>query len=66
MAVFDTNHRVDQSLGRGAFSLAGVLNAFVAWKEARVTQRALSALTNEQLEDIGLTRWDIAEICRPR
>ncbi len=36
-----------------------VLNAITAWNNSRKTQKALMALSNRQLEDIGLTRGDI-------
>ncbi len=36
-----------------------VLNAITAWNKTRKTQKALMALSNRQLEDIGLTRGDI-------
>jgi len=31
----------------------------VSWNDARVTRKALSNLSSEQLEDIGLSRADI-------
>ncbi|MFS4581650.1 DUF1127 domain-containing protein [Phaeobacter sp. C3_T13_0] len=34
----------------------------LSWKEARTTRNALSELSDTQLEDIGLTRADIAKI----
>ncbi|MBQ4807748.1 DUF1127 domain-containing protein [Phaeobacter sp. HS012] len=37
-------------------------SSILAWKEARDTRNALSELTDTQLEDIGLTRADIANI----
>ena len=36
-----------------------VLNAITAWDNARKTQKALMALSDRQLEDIGMTRADI-------
>ncbi|CRL12676.1 DUF1127 domain-containing protein [Phaeobacter italicus] len=39
-----------------------VKSSFLAWKEARETRTALSVLTDTQLEDIGLTRADIAKL----
>ena len=39
-----------------------VKNAIVEWNEARVTRKELSRLTDAQLDDIGLTRSDIAKI----
>ena len=37
-------------------------NAVLSWNEGRVTRKALSALTDAQLDDIGLTRADIAKL----
>lgn len=36
-----------------------VVNAVIAWNDARVTRKSLSTLTNRELEDIGLVRGDI-------
>jgi uncharacterized protein YjiS (DUF1127 family) len=33
--------------------------AILAWNESRVTRKALSELSDAQLEDIGLSRGDI-------
>lgn len=41
--------------------LAGNL---AAWNDARITRKALSALSAHELEDIGLGRGDIDEIVR--
>lgn len=35
-----------------------------AWLDRRSTARALSNLSNQQLEDLGLIRADIADIAR--
>ena len=50
----------------GAVTTYRIVNAFVAakeavleWKDSRVTRKALSGLTDKQLEDIGLSRGDI-------
>ena len=40
------------------------VNAIVAWNDARVTRKALSQLTNRELDDIGLCRGDIENITR--
>ncbi|WP_212525533.1 DUF1127 domain-containing protein [Actibacterium sp. MT2.3-13A] len=40
------------------------LATLVARHEARATRKALSQLTDRQLEDIGLLRADIARIAR--
>ena len=36
----------------------------VAWNDARVTRNALSALTDRELEDIGLVRGDIDAVAQ--
>ena len=40
------------------------LNAFSEWNTTRKTQKALAALTDRSLEDIGLTRGDIMNMTR--
>ena len=65
MAAFDTT--------RPSFDAASVAGVFfrpfyrlvamvVAWNDARVTRNALSALSDRELEDIGLSRGDIDEV----
>ena len=44
--------------GFGSF-FAKIAGAFAAWKEANATRKALSSLTDRELDDIGLTRADI-------
>lgn len=36
-----------------------LIGAVVAWNDARVTRNTLSALSDRELEDIGLSRGDI-------
>lgn len=38
---------------------ASVVSTVVGWNDARVTRNALAALTDRELEDIGLIRGDI-------
>jgi uncharacterized protein YjiS (DUF1127 family) len=65
MAVFSTNRPT-----HGSFGLFGRINAFVAiaknalieWNDVRMTRKALSALTDRELEDIGLIRGDIDSV----
>ena len=49
----------------GAVTILRVVDSFLnlktavaVWSEARVTRKALSRLSDQQLEDIGLTRAD--------
>ncbi|MGY6705330.1 DUF1127 domain-containing protein [Roseinatronobacter sp.] len=46
-----------QSLTFGAF-FTGLRN----WNEARITRRELNALTDRELQDIGLNRADIERV----
>lgn len=59
MAFFETT-RSDGLTREGGSSLFNkLIDRFVAWKETRATQRALSALSDHELADIGLGRGDI-------
>lgn len=40
-------------------AIFNTINTTLAWNEARKTRKILNSLSNEQLEDIGLTRGDI-------
>ena len=56
-----------QPLKRGQGSgtvLANVYTSVVDWNDARVTRNALSALTDRELEDIGLVRGDIDQVAQ--
>ncbi|GGH53923.1 DUF1127 domain-containing protein [Frigidibacter albus] len=60
MAAFETNRMVAAGTGVG---VAGRLFAAVAaWNDARVTRKALSRLSDRELDDIGLSRSDIDAI----
>ncbi|MFT4015188.1 MAG: DUF1127 domain-containing protein [Paracoccus sp. (in: a-proteobacteria)] len=43
---------------------ARVTAMIAAWNDARVTRRELNALTDRELNDIGLTRADIEHVAR--
>lgn len=45
-------------------SLGEVATRFSAWNDARVTRKALSKLTDRELDDIGLCRGDVDLIGR--
>jgi uncharacterized protein YjiS (DUF1127 family) len=49
-----------------ADSHKGLLNAFNAWRETRIASRELSALSDRELADIGLTRQEIPAAIRRR
>jgi uncharacterized protein YjiS (DUF1127 family) len=62
MATFDTSRTTYGSsivAGRITTLVARALIAVIAWNDARVTRKALGALTDRELDDIGLTRADI-------
>ena len=44
---------------RAVNGFAGIFAAFKAWNDARVTRKALSKLSDRELDDIGLCRGDI-------
>ena len=43
-----------------------LVSAVVAWNDARVTRNSLNALTDRELDDIGLSRGDIDKVAQPR
>lgn len=62
MAAFDTTRTTYGStglFGRIGAIFANVFGAFAAWNDSRATRRALSSLTDRELDDIGLNRGDI-------
>lgn len=52
------------SIFRAVQGVSGLYAAFVAWNDARVTRKALSRLTDHELDDIGLCRGDIDRLTR--
>mgnify|MGYP000029405179 CR=1 FL=1 len=44
--------------------LADLVGRIAAWNDARVTRKSLSALTDRELDDLGLVRGDIDDIAR--
>lgn len=62
MASFNSNRTTYGSaalFGRIGAVICNVIAAVAAWNDARVTRNALSALSDRELEDIGLNRGDI-------
>lgn len=62
MAVLDQNRSVsDISIFAGHFGrvVASTVAAIVDWNNARLTRNTLAALTDRELDDIGLTRGDV-------
>lgn len=60
MAVLDTTRTASQAgLFGGLFKLVGTV---AAWNDARLTRKALSQLSDRELDDIGLVRGDIDRI----
>lgn len=58
---------IETSRTAGAGGIIGhtvekIVNFVTAWNDARVTRRALSNLTDRELDDIGLTRGDVSRI----
>ncbi len=61
MAVID-NTRATARPHTGFGGLYKLYGAFAAWNEARLTRKALSELSDRELDDIGLHRTDIDRI----
>jgi uncharacterized protein YjiS (DUF1127 family) len=64
MAFFASSRPVaDGVFGRSlGFSISDVFARLVAWNDQRVTLKELSKLTDRELNDIGLSRSDIASV----
>jgi uncharacterized protein YjiS (DUF1127 family) len=65
MAAFETSRPAPF----GAIATYSIVRFFsnvaidaIAWNDARVTRNALGKLSDRELDDIGLSRGDIAEI----
>lgn len=62
MAVLDTTRPASGTsvtFGRIGAVIANVIGAVASWNDARITRNALAALTDRELDDIGLVRGDI-------
>ncbi|MEL6617537.1 MAG: DUF1127 domain-containing protein [Pseudomonadota bacterium] len=69
MAAFDTTRPLYDAApvaGRTKTFFAALVANVIAWNDARVTRNALNALTDRELEDIGLSRGDIDMVAEPR
>ncbi len=67
MAAYETSRAAPFgaiSIFRFVQSLGEVATRFSAWNDARVTRKALSKLTDRELDDIGLCRGDVDLIGR--
>ncbi len=67
MATFETSRTAPLgaiTVFRSVQSLARVSDMLQTWNAGRVTRKALSKLSNRELDDIGLCRGDIDLIGR--
>lgn len=60
MAVLENTRSTELNTAPLGLGLSRLVAAFTAWNDARITRRALSVLSDRELQDIGLTRADIA------
>ena len=67
MAAYETSRTAPFgaiSIFRAVQGVSSMLAAVAAWNDARVTRKALSKLSDRELDDIGLCRGDIETITR--
>lgn len=65
MAVFTTPHLASDGFligGRPTSTITKLINTIAGWNDTRVTRKALSKLSDRELDDIGLNRGDIDNI----
>lgn len=69
MAAIDTSRAAFASSGkaprRGSI-FSAILGGVRGWNEARMTRKALNALSDRELDDIGLVRGDIERVAASR
>lgn len=62
MAALDTTrttYGTASAVNRTIVFLTDLVASIVSWNDSRVTRKALSSLSDRELEDIGLIRGDI-------
>ena len=67
MAAFDTSrttYGTASAVNRFFLVISDALAAFIGWNDARITRKALSTLTDRELDDIGLIRGDIDNVAK--
>lgn len=67
MAAFETSSAAPFgaiTIFRTVQFLVGARASLKAWNDARVTRKALSILSDRELDDIGLCRGDIEDLGR--
>lgn len=67
MAAFETSRPAPFgaiSIFRAVQGVSTMLDMVAGWNDARITRKALSRLTERELDDIGLCRGDIEMIGR--
>ena len=57
MSAFDPPRMTSRSVHSGFW--AQLIGTLQTWNDARMTRKALSKLSDRELNDIGLTRFDI-------
>lgn len=67
MAAYETSRPAPFgaiSIFRAVQGITSIIGMIADWNDARVTRKALSKLTDRELDDIGLCRGDIEAIGR--
>lgn len=67
MAATQTSHTAPFgaiSIFRAVQGIGSMIAAVSAWNDARITRKALSKLSDRELDDIGLCRGDIETLTR--
>ncbi len=63
MAVFETSRALNEGVRHNPTNLfTRAFGAVMAWNDRRMTRKALNTLSARELDDIGLSRGDIANM----
>jgi uncharacterized protein YjiS (DUF1127 family) len=57
-------YAVSGSAARVGTFISNLYSAFAAWNDSRLTRNSLSALSDRELDDIGLHRGDIDDVAK--
>ena len=60
MSVMEMSARLNRSRHSGLF--VSLIASILEWNDLRMTRKALAKLSDRELDDIGLTRFDVARL----
>ncbi|WP_425100320.1 DUF1127 domain-containing protein [Tropicibacter sp. S64] len=64
MSTYDVNrnYATAHAANRVGYYIVSAVSMLAAWNDARQTRKSLAALTDRELDDIGLSRSEIEDV----